>query len=62
MISEELKLMLECESPYIVKCLGAFFKQGVLHIILEYMDAGSIYSLLQKATKFSEPIMAILTH
>lgn len=47
--------MLDCESPFVVKCYGAFFmvfmtfissKEGVLHIILEYMDAGSIYSLM----------------
>lgn len=29
---------------------------------MEYMDAGSIHSLMQKVNKFTEPIMAILTH
>jgi hypothetical protein len=49
--------MLECDSPYVVKCYGAFYKvkkitnhnilkQGILHIILEYMDVGSIAGLV----------------
>lgn len=37
MISEELKFMLDCESPYVVKCYGAFFK-----VFITFIEARSI--------------------
>lgn len=61
-LSDELKLALECNSPYVVKCYGAFYKQGILHIVLEYMDIGSMDSLTRKVKQLNEPVMALLLH
>lgn len=61
-LSDELKLALECSSPYVVKCYGAFYKAGTLHIVLEYMDVGSIESLVKKVKNLSEPVMALFLH
>ena len=55
-------MALECNSPYVVKCYGAFYKTGMLHIILEYMDVGSLDSLWKKVKQLNEPVMAILLH
>ncbi|CAD8089005.1 unnamed protein product [Paramecium primaurelia] len=61
-LSDELKLALECSSPYVVKCYGAFYKSGTLHIILEYMDVGSIDTLIKKVKNLNEPVMALLLY
>lgn len=43
----ELKTLHDCDSDYIVRSYGAFLKGGFVHIALEYMDAGSLTSILE---------------
>ncbi|EAR90874.1 plant dual-specificity MAP kinase kinase family domain protein (macronuclear) [Tetrahymena thermophila SB210] len=59
----EVKTLFICQSPYIVTYYGAFYTEGKLHIILEYMDVGTLDSLLKKAGgKVSEVVLKYLTY
>ncbi|CAI2365688.1 unnamed protein product [Moneuplotes crassus] len=57
----ELKTLHECESDYIVKSYGAFLKSGNVNIALEYMDAGSLTSVLEVVEKIPEDILGLMT-
>jgi len=45
-ILTELQTLHECQSEHIVKSYGAFIKDGLVHICLEFMDRGSLASVL----------------
>lgn len=74
LLTRELDALISCDSPYIVQCYGAFYsvtnsnyiedKQGQICIWLEYMDLGSLTSLLNKSPdkKIKEPIMMLITY
>ncbi|PIK51445.1 putative dual specificity mitogen-activated protein kinase kinase 1-like, partial [Apostichopus japonicus] len=49
-IIRELKVLHECNSPYIVGFYGAFYKDGEISICMEHMDGGSL-DLVQKRAK-----------
>lgn len=59
----EIKTLFACQSPYIVTYYGAFYTEGKLHLILEYMDVGTLDSLLKKAGgKVSEVVLKYTTY
>ncbi|KNC52676.1 STE/STE7 protein kinase [Thecamonas trahens ATCC 50062] len=41
-IARELRFMFRCQSPFIVKFLGAYFVDGMVTFCMEYMTAGSL--------------------
>ncbi len=47
---------------YLVKSYGAYYTEGYVSLVLEYMDLGSLGSLIQIANKqkirFPEPVLA----
>ena len=43
----ELKTIKLLESPYLLKCYGAFFEEGSVRLVLEYMDCGSMETMIQ---------------
>lgn len=49
-IIRELKVLHECNSPYIVGFYGAFYNDGEISICMEHMDGGSL-DLVQKRAK-----------
>jgi serine/threonine protein kinase len=57
----ELKTLHECDSDYIVRSYGAFLKGGFVHIALEYMDAGSLTSILEVVKTIPEDILGLMT-
>ena len=57
----ELKTLHEWDSDYIVRSYGAFLKGGFVHIALEYMDAGSLTSILEVVGKIPEDILGLMT-
>mmetsp|Transcript_22269 Transcript_22269/g.19112 ORF Transcript_22269/g.19112 Transcript_22269/m.19112 type:complete len:121 (+) Transcript_22269:74-436(+) len=61
-IKREIKIMKECNSPYIVSYYGSFLKDAKLWLIMEYCAAGSVSDLLKiRIEPFSETqISAIL--
>lgn len=56
-IIRELKVLHECNSPYIVGFYGAFYSDGEISICMEYMDGGSLDLILKKAGRIPEPIL-----
>ncbi|TGZ70512.1 hypothetical protein CRM22_003159 [Opisthorchis felineus] len=57
-IIRELKVLHDCNSPYIVGYYGAFFADGDISLCMEYMNGGSLDVVLQHAGRIPEPIVA----
>mmetsp|Transcript_6102 Transcript_6102/g.10357 ORF Transcript_6102/g.10357 Transcript_6102/m.10357 type:complete len:256 (+) Transcript_6102:339-1106(+) len=43
----ELKAIRQFESPFLLRCYGAFFHQGSVRLVLEYMDCGSMETIIK---------------
>ncbi|CAG0915319.1 unnamed protein product [Notodromas monacha] len=61
-IIKEISIMQQCDSPYIVKYYGSYFKNTDLWIVMEYCGAGSVSDImrLRKKTLQEEEIATIL--
>jgi len=57
-IIRELKVLHECNSPFIVGFYGAFYSEGEISICMEYMDGGSLDLLLKQAIRIPETVLA----
>ncbi len=56
----ELKTLHDCDCDNIVRSYGAFLKDGLVHIALEYMDAGSLADVIKEVGKIPEQIIGML--
>ncbi|KAJ6760140.1 SERINE/THREONINE-PROTEIN KINASE C01C4.3-RELATED [Salix purpurea] len=55
-IYREIEILRRTDSPYIVQCHGSYEKpSGDIVIVMEYMELGTLDSLLQKYGTFDEP-------
>ncbi|WVZ12407.1 hypothetical protein V8G54_016937 [Vigna mungo] len=59
-IAQELKINQQAQCPYVVVCYQSFYENGVISIILEYMDGGSLADLLRKVKTIPEPFLAAI--
>lgn len=61
-IIKEISIMQQCDSPYVVKYYGSYFKNTDLWIVMEYCGAGSVSDImrLRKKTLREEEIGTIL--
>ncbi|OIW18734.1 hypothetical protein TanjilG_13486 [Lupinus angustifolius] len=59
-IVKELKINQAAQCPYVVVCYQSFYDNGVISIILEYMDGGSLADLLKKVKTIPEPYLAAI--
>ncbi|XP_047171015.1 mitogen-activated protein kinase kinase 2-like isoform X2 [Vigna umbellata] len=59
-IALELKINQSAQCPYVVVCYQSFYHNGVISIILEYMDGGSLEDLLNKVKKIPESYLAAI--
>lgn len=58
-VFREMDILRRTDSPYIVKCHGIYEKaSGDIAILMEYMDLGTLDTLLQKQGTFSEAKLA----
>jgi len=46
-ILNEIKIMKQCRSPYIISYYGSYFKENELWIVMEYCGAGSVSDLMR---------------
>lgn len=46
-ILNEIKIMKQCRSPYIISYYGSYFKDNELWIVMEYCGAGSVSDLMR---------------
>lgn len=61
-LNAEIKALIGSESLYIVKYSGAFFEEGYVNILLEFMDYGSLGHLLEKIKKIPDVILGIIIY
>merc|ERR1712226_1442955 len=61
-IITELRILDECNSPYIVGFHGAFHSDGEINICMEYMDGGSLDLVVKKAGKIGEKYLRKITY
>ncbi|XVE54033.1 hypothetical protein DITRI_Ditri03aG0050000 [Diplodiscus trichospermus] len=59
-IAEEFKISASSECPYVVVCHQSFYCNGVISLILEYMDGGSLAGFLKKVKSIPEPYLAAI--
>ncbi|KAL2327234.1 hypothetical protein Fmac_020661 [Flemingia macrophylla] len=59
-IAQELKINQSAQCPYVVVCYHSFYHNGVISIILEYMDGGSLEDLLDKVKTIPESYLAAI--
>ncbi|KAE8687561.1 Mitogen-activated protein kinase kinase 1 [Hibiscus syriacus] len=59
-IAKELKINQLSQCPNVVVCYKSFFNNGVISIILEYMDGGSLADFLKKVKSVPEPYLAAI--
>lgn len=57
-IIRELRIMHECDSPYIIGFYGAFLNEGDVIICMEYVDCGSLDKILKRVGRFPEMVIA----
>jgi mitogen-activated protein kinase kinase 1 len=60
-IAKELKINQAAQCPYVVVCYQSFYDNGVISIILEYMDGGSMADLLNKVKTIPEPYLSAIS-
>jgi len=61
-IVTELRILHECNSPYIVGFYGAYHSDGEINICMEYMDGGSLDLVMKKAGKIEEKYSRKITY
>ncbi|TKY72829.1 Mitogen-activated protein kinase kinase 2 [Spatholobus suberectus] len=59
-IAKELKINQSAQCPYVVVCYHSFHHNGVISIVLEYMDGGSLEDLLNKVKTIPEAYLAAI--
>ena len=52
-IIKEISIMQQCDSPYVVKYYGSYFKNTDLWIVMEYCGAGSVSDIMRSTFKSS---------
>ena len=48
-IIKEISIMQQCDSPYVVKYYGSYFKNTDLWIVMEYCGAGSVSDIMRSS-------------
>ena len=61
-IIKELKILHNCNSPYIVGFYGAFRSEGEISTCMEYMDGLSLDKILIQVGRIPESILARVTY
>ena len=51
---QEMRINEMVECPYVVPCYQSFYDNGVISLILEYMDCGSLLDFLKRVKTIPE--------
>merc|ERR1712013_741857 len=57
-IIKETSIMQQCDSPYVVKYYGSYFKNTDLWIVMEYCGAGSVSDIMRLRKKTHRDVKA----
>ncbi|KAL9645747.1 hypothetical protein ABK040_003479 [Willaertia magna] len=58
LIVAEFKALYNSDCPYIINLYDAYYRQGCILMILEFMDCGSLEDLLKVCKRVPEPILS----
>ncbi|WOK95701.1 mitogen-activated protein kinase kinase 1 [Canna indica] len=59
-IVQELKINKASQCPHVVVCYHTFYHNGVISLVLEYMDRGSLADIIKQVNTILEPYLAVL--
>eukprot|EP00049_Salpingoeca_infusionum_P001085 m.45039 g.45039 ORF g.45039 m.45039 type:complete len:257 (+) comp10860_c0_seq2:187-957(+) len=59
-LKNELQLLHECHGPEIINFYGSFLDGDDIHIIMEYMNGGSLQDVVQRVGRVDEPALAYI--
>ncbi|KAL6006057.1 Protein kinase C signaling pathway involved MAPKK protein [Asimina triloba] len=59
-IVQELKINQGSQCPNVVVCYHSFYHNGVISLVLEYMDCGSLLDILKQVKTILEPYLAVV--
>ncbi|XP_074572603.1 mitogen-activated protein kinase kinase 1-like [Curcuma longa] len=59
-IVQELKINKASQCPHIVVCYHSFYHNGVISLVLEYMDRGSLADVIKQVKTILEPYLAVV--
>lgn len=60
-IVQELKINQSSQCPFVVVCYHAFYQNGFISIVLEYMDGGSLADIVKEVKQIPEPYLAVIS-
>ncbi len=56
----EIKSLYQCEHDNVIQFFDGYFRQGRVHLLLEYMDKGSLDDVLKKVKKIPEHVLKLI--
>ncbi|KAK7272744.1 hypothetical protein RJT34_29558 [Clitoria ternatea] len=59
-IVQELKINQASQCPHVVVCYHSFYHNGVISLVLEYMDRGSLADIIRQVKTILEPYLAVV--
>ncbi|XP_077217580.1 MAP kinase kinase 6 [Tasmannia lanceolata] len=59
-IVQELKINQASQCPHVVVCYHSFYQNGVISLVLEYMDRGSLADIVKQVKTILEPYLAVV--
>ena len=59
-IVQELKINQALQCSHVVVCYHSFYHNGVISLVLEYMDRGSLADIVRQLKTILEPYLAVV--
>ncbi|TKY50158.1 Mitogen-activated protein kinase kinase 6 [Spatholobus suberectus] len=59
-IVQELKINQASQCPHVVVCYHSFYHNGVISLVLEYMDRGSLADVIKQVKTILEPYLSVV--
>ncbi|KAI0498704.1 hypothetical protein KFK09_019594 [Dendrobium nobile] len=59
-IVQEIKINQASQCPHVVVCYHSFYHNGIISLVLEYMDRGSLADIIRQVKTILEPYLAVL--
>ncbi|XP_068639861.1 mitogen-activated protein kinase kinase 6 [Aristolochia californica] len=59
-IVQEVKINQSSQCPHVVVCYHSFYHNGVISLVLEYMDRGSLADVVRQVKTILEPYLAVV--
>ncbi|XP_020579501.1 mitogen-activated protein kinase kinase 6-like isoform X2 [Phalaenopsis equestris] len=61
-IVQEIKINQASVCPHVVVCYHSFYHNGIISLVLEYMDRGSLADIIRQVKTILEPHLSVLCH